>query len=219
MKKHSALLFVLIITICLTVSGTIVAVEGDVSGDGACTVRDALIILRAMLNDGMTAQMDLTGDGRVSLVDVLRCLKLATARDPITEPTFVVANVNAAAGDTVTVPITIVKNPGILGMTLKVQYDATALTLTDSANGDALEMLSFTKPKNYKSGCIFTWYGEVLEASDIVDGGVLTLTFTVSETASGSYPITLTYTDGDIFDADLNPVEIAVQNGSLKIAE
>lgn len=192
--------------------------EGDINSDGTCDIVDVLLLIRAMLNDAATEDMDLSGDGRVSLVDVIRALKLAVKADAITAPTFVVGNVSAAAGETVTVPVSIVKNPGILGMTLVVGYDDTVMTLTDSTNGDALSMLSFTKPKNYKNGSIFTWYGEALEEDEIIDGGVLTLTFAVAEDAAdGAYSVSVSYTEGDIFDADLSSVSVAVRNGTCTV--
>ena len=139
--------------------------------------------------------------------------------EEIVVPTFVVCEVTALPGSTsVSVPVSIVKNPGILGMTLVVNYDDTVMTLVNSANGDALSMLSFTKPKRYKDGSIFTWYGEALSEDEIVDGVVLALTFDISETAAnGTYPVSVSYIEGDIFDANLSSIEIAIKNGNIVI--
>ena len=116
------------------------------------------------------------------------------------------------------VPVSVVKNPGILGMTLVVSYDESVMSLVDCANGDATSMLSFTKPKRYKSGSIFTWYGEAISDDEVIDGEVLVLTFNVSEAvAAGSYPVEISYTDGDIFDANLSSVTLAVKNGNIII--
>ena len=51
-------------------------VIGDVNGDGIVTVADALVIIRALLNDISLPNADLNGDGKLSLVDVIRVIKL-----------------------------------------------------------------------------------------------------------------------------------------------
>ena len=124
----------------------------------------------------------------------------------------------AAAGDAnVTVRVKIRNNPGILGMTLKLSYDAAAAELVDSASGVAVGKLNYTKPGKYKNGCIFTWYAEQLSAGDVADGDILVLTFRVPDTTpAGAYPITLSFTDGDVFDRDLQTVSLKIENGNIK---
>lgn len=67
--------------LCMTpVSAEIVYAEekviGDVNGDGIVTIADALVIIRAVLNDISLPNADLNGDGKVGLVDVIRAIKL-----------------------------------------------------------------------------------------------------------------------------------------------
>ena len=219
MKRLIALVLSVMIVTLLLVGTTAVS---DFNGDSVCDIKDVLVIISSLLNKTDTGGMDVNGDGKFGLLDIISVLKAAVSSDDtdeITSPTFVVSDVSASAGErSVSVPVSIVKNPGILGMTLVVSYDDTAMTLVNSANGDALSMLSFTKPSRYKSGSIFTWYGEALDDSDIVDGEVLILTFDISETASdGIYPIEISYVEGDIFNADLAPAEIAIRSGSCAV--
>ncbi|MBQ4153253.1 MAG: dockerin type I repeat-containing protein [Oscillospiraceae bacterium] len=54
-------------------------VVGDINADGAVTVIDVLILLRAVLNDVAVENGDLNGDGTIGLIDVIRVMKLATA--------------------------------------------------------------------------------------------------------------------------------------------
>ena len=131
------------------------------------------------------------------------------------EPTFVVGNVTANAGDTVELTIDIAENPGILGMVFSVSFDDTALTLTGCENGAALSKLTLQKPSKYESGSNYVWYAS--ETGEIMDGSVLTLTFKVSDTASGTYPITLTYDDGSIYNASYDTVSPAIVNGSITV--
>lgn len=132
-----------------------------------------------------------------------------------TEPTFVVDNVTASAGETVEVTVNVAENPGILGMVISVEYDESVLTLTSSANGDALSALTFQKPSKYESGSNYVWYGS--ETGEVTDGSVLKLTFTVAENAYGTYPITVMYEDGSIYDAGYNSISLEVVNGSITV--
>ncbi len=63
-------------TVVLTVSDTAPA-EGDVDLDGAVSVKDALLSLKALVKGENV--IDLTGDGKLTLIDILRILRLATA--------------------------------------------------------------------------------------------------------------------------------------------
>lgn len=137
-----------------------------------------------------------------------------------TEPTLVVSKVNAAPGASeVIVAISIRNNPGILGMTLTVSYDESALTMTGASNGDAVsKILTLTKAKILHSGCNFVWDGQEISEEDIVDGEVLIMTFSVSGTAAaGDYPITISYNATDIVNADLSVISPAIRNGCVTI--
>lgn len=51
----------------------------DVDGNGKVTVTDALLLLRAILNDTAEAMPDINSDGNISIIDVLRVLKMIVA--------------------------------------------------------------------------------------------------------------------------------------------
>ena len=135
-----------------------------------------------------------------------------------TDPTITVGSVSASAGDTVQIAISVKNNPGILGMTLKLTYDESVMTLTGASNGAAMSALTMTAPGKFVSGCNFVWYAMDLTESDIKDGEVLVLTFQILEGApSGSYPIQVSYTAGDIFDCDWNDLVITLNKGIVTI--
>lgn len=50
-------------------------VLGDVNGDGAITVLDVLLAIKALLNEETLANADMNGDGVLSLIDVIRIMK------------------------------------------------------------------------------------------------------------------------------------------------
>lgn len=138
-----------------------------------------------------------------------------------TKPRFVVESTTVSSGDTgVQIAVVVKNNPGILGMTLTVEYNEDIMTLSNASNGEALSgVLSFTKANVLKSGCKFVWDGQELEAEDIKNGTVLYLDFNIMENAqSGTYPINLSYNDGEIIDSDLSSLSIEIQNGNIVIS-
>ena len=133
-------------------------------------------------------------------------------------PTFVVRNVVVNAGDTITVAINVKNNPGILAMTLSLAYDESVMELVSATNGEALSTLTMTPSKTLSSGCKFAWDGVKITEEDIIDGEILVLTFAISESAvSGSYDIVVSYTEGDIYDNDINPLSFEIENGTVTI--
>ena len=140
----------------------------------------------------------------------------------ISNPTFVVENKNAHAGDTVEIAINIQNNPGILGMALNVYYDENAMSLTNVTNGSAVaDVLTLSKPakRPYKSGSLFNYDGQEVLAEQIKDGDVLVMTFTISESAkNGTYPITITDQNGDTINNDLESVSVDIMNGGITIS-
>ena len=137
----------------------------------------------------------------------------------VTTPSFVVEKATASAGDTVTLAIDVENNPGILGMTLTLSYNSKVLTLKNSVNGSAVsDALTLTKPGKYTSPCNFAWDGLELSNDQIKDGEILVLTFNVaSNAAKGTYPITISYDNDSIFNADLMPVDLDIINGSVTV--
>lgn len=142
--------------------------------------------------------------------------KYAASSLPLIYPDAVSAN----AGDTnVAVPVFIYKNPGILGMTLTINYDDKALELKDIKNGNALkDVLDMTKAGKLEDGCRITWDGMELKQSDVKDGTIMTLYFDIkSKAKAGKYNIDLGYEYGDIVDERLLPVEANLEKGRIKV--
>lgn len=140
-------------------------------------------------------------------------------RTPSSRGTLTVSNETAAAGDEVRVAVSVKDNPGILGMTLSVNYITGALTLMDAESGEAVkDVLTFTKPGKLQNNCRFLWDGMELAEDQIKDGDVLILTFKVSDDAEpGEYPILLTYGQDDIVDRNLAFIDLDVIDGSVTV--
>ena len=135
----------------------------------------------------------------------------------ITDTVLSVENVTAQAGiDNVYVSVSVINDPGILGMVFSVEYDEQVMTLVDCINGKALPALTFQPPSGYASGCNFVWYGS--EAGEAMDGEILKLVFSVADDApAGTYPITLSWNDHDIYDANCDLLLPEAQAGSVVV--
>lgn len=127
-----------------------------------------------------------------------------------------VLEMKALPGETVTVPVVIVKNPGIAGAKITALYDP-ALILQDACSGEAFSHLDYTGPGQYMNPCSFTWDSESGMATQ--EGEILRLTFQVPEDApmGRTYEIKCIYTEGDIFDENLDNVSLGVINGAITV--
>ena len=129
---------------------------------------------------------------------------------------FVISNVEAGAGSTVRVTIDIQNNPGIVGAVLSIAYDP-ALRLVGAEAGSALNSLSFTLPNEFANPCNFVWDG--VNVADFSDGAVLVLIFEVpTGVETGSvYNISASYTFGNMINAELEAVDVEIENGSITV--
>lgn len=137
---------------------------------------------------------------------------------PADKPALVVNGTKANAGDKqVEVVIDVVNNPGIMGMDFDLYYDDSVLTLVDAQSLLELEGCEFTPAAYYKNPTTFLW--DFQDANWTQDGAVLKLHFDVAEDApAGKYEIKIVYSYGNIFDADLQPVDLGVKNGNISIS-
>lgn len=148
--------------------------------------------------------------------NVLTDTTVTAIYDEITLPTIFVEDADCDAGDTVTVRVSVLNDPGVLGMLANITYDESVMTLRKADNGSAFSDYVFTAPKNTQSGCNAAWYINDVP-NKITDGEILTLQFDVSKTApAGSYPISVTCRT-DAFDSDYNEIPFDFVSGVLNI--
>lgn len=133
-------------------------------------------------------------------------------------PTLTVDSVVVQEGtDEVSVPVRVEGNPGLLGLTLSVSYDESALKLVGAENGDAFDgVLTMTRSKNLTSGCLFTWDGIDLASEDIKDGEILVLRFELRKGAKGLHAVAVRMS-GNAFDRDLKETGISIEDGSVVV--
>ena len=57
-------------------------------------------------------------------------------------------------------------------------------------------------------------------ANDTANGVLVTLTFAIPEGMEvGEYPITVTYSEGDVYNADLDNVALKIEDGSINVID
>ncbi len=113
-------------------------------------------------------------------------------------------------GETVTVPVSITKNPGINTFSLGFEYDTSKLELVDVEVAEAL-------------GGQFTYVKKAvwLNSGDTnYTGEILTLTFRILPTATnGDANVTVTYNTGDIANYDEEDVNFDIVAGKVAVEE
>ena len=130
------------------------------------------------------------------------------------EPVFeVVSATKSDASSTVNVDIVVKNNPGIAGATLNVEF-ADGLTLVAAENGEAFSSLMLTKPGVFTNHCRFLW--DSVDGEAAADGVILTLTFEVASGASEDLAISIYCNDGDVYNENLDTVEVQTVNGVVK---
>lgn len=130
-------------------------------------------------------------------------------------PQVIVESTSGRPGSTVAVTVKLLENQGITGARLSISYPD-GFTLTGIETGVAFSDLDFTMPVTpYLNPVTLSWDGL---ANDYHDGTLAILTFEVSEgMAEGSYPITVTYNEGDVYDENLENVSLRITNGVIDI--
>ena len=129
-----------------------------------------------------------------------------------------VLDAKGMAGKTVDVPITISDNPGVIGVTLSVSYDNSALELVGVKDAGILGNNSH-KPE-YTSPYTLSWANDTSVTNYTANGTIATLTFRIKDGVSaGKYDVCVSYDydNYDIFDKDLNTVRFGVENGSVEV--
>lgn len=153
----------------------------------------------------------------------LLCLLLLLAQNVVgvcaATPTIVVSEVSGAPGETVSVSVRFVDNPGIISAKVKVGYDAAALEFLGFDNGDFPDAW-YSSGDPAQNPFVMTFcHGTAM--NDYTAQLFTTLHFKVREDAAvGTYPVTLTCDfEGDFFNRNWDTVTFAVNEGSVTVTK
>lgn len=141
---------------------------------------------------------------------------IPTTEPAYTEPTIVIDQVKAKAGDTVTVGIYLKQSPGIAACRFLLEFDNENLELQTLTYGPAFaengeEPAKNTSPMSLMWSQLENVTGDQLFAE---------LTFRVSEDAKlfSVLPITVKYAPADLINLEEEDVAFSVENGFIEIA-
>lgn len=136
----------------------------------------------------------------------------------LTKPTvYVDYNDNAVAGQTLSVPVAIKNNTGLMGFRINIDYDSNVLTPISVSYGDAIQggiqdnIEGDAKEGNF---CVY-WAG----TENVNENGVLFYAnFEVSKYAFDSTEIQLSYSQADTFDENFNDVELECESKLINVS-
>lgn len=133
--------------------------------------------------------------------------------------TIVISSAKAKPGEKVEIKVSVINNPGILGMSFHLSYDEKVLKLMKAENGKAVKnVLDMNHSKKLDNGCFFLWDGEKIEKDQVQDGAILNLQFKVLRSApEGKYQIKLTGDSDGAVDNDLQVVPLSVDDGFISV--
>ena len=136
----------------------------------------------------------------------------------ITDGTLVIDSVEAKAGDTVNVNVSIKDNPGLAAGKYEVDYDSNVMKVIDNGydKGDLIAdeaMVFVGNTKQYPN--IVVWTG----SQDILgDGVIMTMTIKISDNAkAGEYPITILTDSLEMINAKQEKMLPDIEAGKITI--
>ena len=133
-------------------------------------------------------------------------------------PLIAAAEISAEPGETVTVPLTVLHNPGIAALSLSITYDASMLTLLDAQSKAEWNTAVFLAGGDKtQSPYILNWDSEA-SADYYSDGVRAGLQFAVAEGVTGEAVIGISVNQGSTFHADFTDAVFDTQNGLIRIA-
>ena len=137
-----------------------------------------------------------------------------------TKPTLIAADAEAVRGENVTVMVSLVNNPGILGCSLTLSYDEKVVELEDIQRGDALdEAFELLLSEDLASGCSLMWDAIDISEEEIQDGEILKLIFHVKEDAPyGKSPVVMICDTEGTVNRDISVVDLETENGYITVA-
>ena len=122
-----------------------------------------------------------------------------------TGPTITSEGQQVNAGETISIPINITNNTGIMGFSISLKYDSALLTPVSVSGGELFSSGAFQDSIGYSEAGIvkIVWTG----TEDVTANGTLfTIDFEVSKNAIGDTDIDVSYSQGDTFNEDYEDV-------------
>ena len=131
------------------------------------------------------------------------------------EPAIAVSSATGKAGDTVQTSITLINNPGVTSIKIKVSFDETLLTLTDTEIASAISA-NVQKSKATNGPLTINYFkGD----TDYSGEEFAVLTFKIADEAieSKNCEITISYDEDDVFNVQEENIAFKIETGTVNI--
>ena len=186
-----------------------------VSGEGLAKI-DANGLLTAGNTPGtVTIRATATEDSTVYAEKTVTIQSAEPEPNP-DEPQIVVSSAKAFPGKTVKIDISLKNNPGLVGAILSISY-GDGLTL-QSVTDSGLLANSAHGPLPAGNPYTVSWDDSVRSDNITADGVLTTLEFLVAEDAQpGEITVSVSYSEGNIYNADLDDVKFRVCDGHVNV--
>ena len=142
------------------------------------------------------------------LVALILAASLVTVSFASPSPEIEIGSGSAAPGEAISLPVEIKNNPGISYFSISISYDSSRLRLDGLEKGEGV-------PGNFSYSRKVIW----MSSSDVTFNGTLfNLNFTVLDNApAGDASVSVTYNEGDIYNANEDDVNFAVKAGKVSV--
>lgn len=118
-------------------------------------------------------------------------------------------------GEQVTVPVTIVNNPGIASFRFRITYDTEMLRFVSAQKAGIMTGGTLSAAyQTQKEELAITWFDVKNMTGDDV---IFNLFFEIAEDAEGVYPLEISYLPEDIVNATWQQVDCQVSNGCIQM--
>ena len=152
---------------------------------------------------------------------VLSVLMIVTSANvmimAVNEPTITVSSVQGKTGDVVEVTVTLDNNPGIVSMSLNVEYDQTALHLIGVKDSGLMPGEMHTDAYS-KMPYPLTWENDTSRVNFDVNGVVVTLSFEIIAKTAGDYDINISVPRDGIYNVDTDNIDFNIVNGNVSVS-
>ena len=196
-------------------------VYGDVSGDGEVDTEDATLVLKydagmIKLTEKQSAAADVSFDGEADAVDALLMLKYIAGKIDI-YPQIVVQSITAGSGgQTVSVDVEILNNPGITSLKFEVAYDSGLALKSVVFNPDF--GIYVTAPEPYTDPQPISLISPLSEIK--TNGKFATLTFDVDPSVKpgAKLNVGIIFDQDNTFNASFSDVAFKTINGTVTVS-
>ncbi|MBQ9907395.1 MAG: hypothetical protein IJM46_11565, partial [Oscillospiraceae bacterium] len=124
--------------------------------------------------------------------------------------------VSGAVGDTVSVPVSIQNNPGIISLVADISYDPAALRLKAVKQDTGFWKTADMTPGGDLAAQPFRiiWYEGLAKTDFTADGTLAALSFEILK--AGTHTVSVSVSADDTFDVNFNPVSYTVKSGTVE---